>query len=199
VPTASPTKADLRARFRAARRALSPVAWAERSAAIAARAIELPEVDRARCVLGYWPIADEREVDPRTLVRLLAMRGVLVALPVVTSFAPAAPGMEARRLVDPAALRPNRWGLLEPVHAPRIDRAALDLIVVPALGAGRDGHRVGHGFGYYDAFLRGLDVPTVALVYDACLVDAVPADAHDVPVSVVVTETTTLRPAAPSA
>ncbi len=194
MPLALPTKADLRARFRAARRALSPVAWVERSAAIAARALDLREVDRARRVLAYWPLAAEREVDPRTLVRLLALRDVLVALPVVTSFAPGAPAMEARRLHDPAALRPNRWGLLEPVHAPRIDPATLDLVVVPALGAGRDGHRVGHGLGYYDAFLRDLDVPTVALVYDACLVEAVPADPHDVPVSVVVTETTTLRP-----
>jgi 5-formyltetrahydrofolate cyclo-ligase len=193
-----PAKDDLRARFRAYRRGLSAEAWAGQSAAIARRASGLPEVERARRVLAYWPQEAEREADPRPLIDALLARGAEVALPVVTGFTRATPTMEARRYdgaAAAAALVPNRWGLMEPTGGARVDATALDLVLVPALGAGRDGHRVGHGFGYYDAFLAPLrDVPRVVLAYDACLVDRVPAEAHDVPATAVVTETAVLRP-----
>ncbi len=192
-------KAALRARFRRARAALTEAAYAEKSAAITERLLALPEVDEAAVVHAYWPHVRRREVDVRPLVEALHVRGVTVALPVVASFARGAPRMEHRRYDGPGCLRPNRWGLAEPAGTRAVPPEALDLVVVPAFGAGRNGHRIGHGRGYYDAFLAPLHaaprhVPTVCPVYDTCLVEAVPAEAHDVPLHVLVTETTVLRP-----
>jgi 5-formyltetrahydrofolate cyclo-ligase len=109
-------------------------------------------------------------------------------LPVVTSFTNGTPSMTHRRYEGDEALRPNRWGLQEPIGTDAVPPDALDGIIVPAFGAGRNGHRIGHGRGYYDAFLADLGAPTIALVYDACLVDTIPAAPHDVPMSAIVTE-----------
>jgi 5-formyltetrahydrofolate cyclo-ligase len=137
-------------------------------------------------------MVERGEIDTRPLIRTLHEQGVEIVLPVVTSFSNGSPAMTHRRYTGDDALRPNRWGVQEPIGTDAVSPDVLDGVIVPALGAGRNGHRIGHGRGYYDAFLADLDAPTVALVYDACLVDAVPADVHDVPMSAIVTEHETL-------
>lgn len=119
-----------------------------------------------------------------------------VVLPVVTSFANSAPAMEARTFTTPEALVENRWGLHEPVHGPRVDPATIDVVIVPAFGADRRGHRIGHGGGFYDRFLPTLNATTLALTFNACLVDTVPTAPHDVPVHYVITETEIVGPLA---
>jgi 5-formyltetrahydrofolate cyclo-ligase len=91
---------------------------------------------------------------------------------------------------DPAvALVRSARGLLEPAGGRR-GRAALagcDLVLVPALAVDVAGRRLGRGGGSYDRALpraRGL---VVALLHDDELLDAVPAEPHDVPVGGVVT------------
>lgn len=61
------------------------------------------------------------------------------------------------------------------------------LVVAPALAVDRSGMRLGKGKGYYDRALEQLDVPVAAVVYDEEVVDAVPHDAHDQAVDLVIT------------
>ena len=63
-----------------------------------------------------------------------------------------------------------------------------DLILVPALAYDRAGRRLGRGGGYYDRFLARVDCCTVGLIRAAFLLDALPAEWNDVPVSAVITE-----------
>jgi 5-formyltetrahydrofolate cyclo-ligase len=186
--TAPTSKDELRAQFRAYRRDLSATAYTARSALICSRVLGLRAVAEASVVHAYWPQAAGGEVDTRPLIGALRGLGVQVVLPVVTSYDPAAPEMEHRRYTGPHALTPNRWGIPEPTDAERVPPDALDAVIVPALGAGRNGHRIGHGSGYYDAFLSDVDVPRVIVVYEHCFVPSVPADPHDVPGTHVVTE-----------
>ena len=85
-------------------------------------------------------------------------------------------------------MRSNRWGILEPHGTPEVDLDTLDAVVVPAFGAGRNGHRIGHGRGFYDAFLSTIDAPAIGAVFAECFVDHVPADVHDVPLDMIVSE-----------
>ena len=62
-----------------------------------------------------------------------------------------------------------------------------ELIVMPALAAGRDGNRLGRGKGYYDRAVAGLSTPRVVVVHDSELFDSVPAEDFDQKVSMVVT------------
>lgn len=194
--TAPPTKSEFRTQFRAFRDGLSEEAHRETSAAIVRQVRALPELDSAETVHAYWPQSGEHEVDTRPLIRSLADNGTRVVLPVVTSFRHngTPPTMEHRVFTGEAHLTTNRWGLLEPAGSPRVSPQALDLVLAPALGAGRNGHRIGHGRGYYDAFLAAVNAPVAVLVYDACLVERVPTEPHDVPASIIVTEQDVLRP-----
>ncbi|NBC18996.1 MAG: 5-formyltetrahydrofolate cyclo-ligase [Bacteroidetes bacterium] len=197
-----PTKAALRQHFRAVRAALDDASYAQRSRAITNRVAALPEVEAASIVHAYWPMVAEREADTRPLLRALRAAGKQIVLPVVLRFTREptdAPRLEHRALTDPSVLQVNRWGLHEPVAGPCVPPEALDIVLVPMLGGDRRGYRLGHGFGYYDEFLHGLTVPTVGLVYEACLVEALPVAPHDVPLRVLVTERRTLRPAADGA
>lgn len=194
---ASPTKDEWRTRFRSYRRGLAPATYRAKSTLICARTAALPAVARAACVHLYWPLADRGEVDTRPLIQTVRGWGATVVLPVVTSFDPAAPTMAHRRYDGPGALSTNRWGLREPAGTPEVPIDALDAVVMPALGADARGTRLGQGAGYYDAFLRDLAVPRILLTYEACVVDALPAEPHDVPVTTVVTERRVLDTGAP--
>lgn len=185
-PDAAAAKQALRARFHAARLALSDAEYEARSAAICDRIGALPEVGAARTVHVYWPLVGRREVDTRPLIRALHAGGKRVVLPVVAGLD--APSLRHRLYEGEGRMRPNRWGIPEPAGTAEVAPDALDAVVVPAFGAGRDGHRIGHGRGFYDAFLAGLGAPTVGAVFADCFVERVPAEPHDVALACIVTE-----------
>jgi len=114
--------------------------------------------------------------------------GKRVVLPVMDADA-RPPVLHAVTFVSEAALKPNRWGILEPQHGAFWNRAAIDVVIVPALAADLAGTRLGYGGGYYDAFLAEITVPTICPVFDACVYTQLPAEPHDMPVSTLITET----------
>jgi 5-formyltetrahydrofolate cyclo-ligase len=65
----------------------------------------------------------------------------------------------------------------------------VDVVLVPALAVDARGVRLGRGGGSYDRALRRVrpGVPIVALLYDGELVEELPADPWDVPVSGAIT------------
>ena len=179
-------KAALRRRFRVLRAAVANRAAVD--AAIVAGVLALHNVLEARAVMLFWPLPGE--VDVRPLAEALLARGVTVALPVVVPGP--APRLAARRFAGTEALVGGPFGLLEPgPDAERVGR--LDAVVVPALAAGRDGSRLGTGGGYYDAFLPTTAALRVGVVPSGCLVEALPAEAHDARLDAVVTERETVR------
>ncbi|MFB6272607.1 MAG: 5-formyltetrahydrofolate cyclo-ligase [Salinibacter sp.] len=181
-------KAAWRTQFRKYRRSLSPSAYRARSSLIVHRALTVPDVAHGQVVHVYWPLPNRGEVDTRPLIGSLRERGADVVLPVVTSFDAETPTLEHRRYEGPTALASNRWGIQEPTGTQRVSPTALDLVLVPAVGADRRGHRLGHGSGYYDAFLQSVTCPRIALVYKACVVPSLPEAPHDVPMTTLVTE-----------
>jgi len=191
--TASPSKDEWRTQFRAYRRGFSAEAYAARSTLICSRVLGLSAIATAATVHVYWPQTEAGEVDTRPLIAAFRGRGANVVLPVVTSYDPSAPDMEHRRYAGPSTLTVNQWGIREPTGTEQVSPDALDAVVVPALGAGRNGHRIGHGSGYYDAFLQTVNVPRIILVYEQCFVPTVSPDSHDVPGTHIVTERGTHR------
>ena len=190
-------KAALRRQFRAFRAGLTEAAYAARSAALVAQIQALPELRSAEIVHTYWPLTTRREIDLRPLIDWLHRSGKQIVLPVVDSFGSTpehAPRLRHVRYEKTEALRPNRWGIHEPTGGISVPVETIDAVVVPALGAGRNGHRLGYGKGYYDTFLRRLAVPTLCPVYADCLVEQMPAEPHDVPLTLLITEDEIIRP-----
>lgn len=178
-------KLALRNRFRQIRSAFDEAERAARSRAIVSKLVEIPELCGLPTILSYWPFADE--IDIRALIGQFYRQGVRIALPVV-DFSSTRPAMHAAVYDGDDALHPNRWGIFEPVGTPHVYPSELGAVIVPALGAGQNGHRIGYGGGHYDALLAGLEVPTICTVHAECLVEYCPFEAHDVSVDVLVTE-----------
>jgi 5-formyltetrahydrofolate cyclo-ligase len=175
-------KAALRDRFLQRRR---DRADADRTAAAAAITTALLRgLARFRTVAAFVP--DETEPGHGRLPAAFTQLGARILLPVVP-----ADGAELSWAVDTGRLAPGRFGLMEPV-GPRLGPTAIgtaEAVVVPALAVARDGRRLGRGGGYYDRALRHTrpDAVLVAVVFDDELVDELPIEAHDHPVTAVVT------------
>lgn len=179
-------KAAWRERFRAARTALTPERRAAASRVIVARAEAA--CAGARVVSLFWPLVARGEVDVRPLLARLVAQGATVALPTVASWQP--PRLVHRAVAWEADLVAGPWGLAEPhPGCPEVPPGAVEVALVPALGLGRDGSRLGYGGGYYDGYLADASrARRVGLVWHACLVDALPMEAHDVHLDAVLTE-----------
>lgn len=93
------------------------------------------------------------------------------------------------------SLEPGLWGIPQPT-GPRLGPEALakaDVNLCSALAVTPTGERLGVGGGWYDRAREfAPEVPTVALVNDFEVMDALPQMPWDVPVDVVITPTRTL-------
>ncbi len=87
----------------------------------------------------------------------------------------------------PGELVTARFGLLEPdgPWLPATAVAEAGVILVPALAVDRTGARLGRGRGFYDRtlVLRGSQARLIAVVRDQELLDEVPREPHDVPMT----------------
>ncbi|MBI3563240.1 MAG: 5-formyltetrahydrofolate cyclo-ligase [Gammaproteobacteria bacterium] len=146
------TRQELRQQLRQQRRALSATRRAQLSHAICRHLAHDRRYQHARHVAFY--LANDAEVDVSYLIQHAREHGKQVYLPVLGLrhsgklwFVPYKPG-------DP--LYWNRFGIAEPVHAPR-DRhrplRRMDLVLVPLVGFDQQGQRLGMGAGYYDKSL----------------------------------------------
>lgn len=161
-------------------------------AAIAAHAVALMVSRRPRTVQAYLEQPESGEVGTGPILRTAFEAGIRVAVPLVDSVEPGR--MRLTGWHPDAPLRPNRFGIPEPVSGEDIDRMDVDLWFVPALGADRSGARIGHGAGYYDRILAGVPGFKAALLPEACLVDHIPLEPHDVAMDAIVTESGVFLP-----
>jgi 5-formyltetrahydrofolate cyclo-ligase len=148
-----------------------------RDAALTAAAVRLAD-DTAGPICAYVPVGPEP--GGPALVGALVAEGHDVLLPVV----PQARGPLEWARFD-GTFAPGPLGLREPA-GPRLGINAIGmagLVLVPGLAADRDGVRLGRGAGYYDWTLPRARAPLVILLYDNELVDHLPADPHDHPVT----------------
>jgi 5-formyltetrahydrofolate cyclo-ligase len=161
-------KPILRDDVRAARTALTPSQID--GARVGVRSHVLSRYASARRVAAYRPL--RTEPGSVELLDAFAAGGAEVIVPIV---------------LDDRDLDWSPWPAGGPLGVDAISRA--DLVLVPALGVDRRGVRLGRGGGSYDRALRRVrpGVPVVALIYDGELVERLPEDGWDVPVTAVVT------------
>ncbi len=105
--------------------------------------------------------------------------------------------LELRQVADLTQdLAPSRWGIPEPQpeRCPLVDPSQIDLVLVPGVAFDLRGNRLGYGAGFYDRLFQRLPPSAlrVACLQDVLLLDRVPAEAHDVPVDLLLTESMAL-------
>ena len=178
------TKRALRAQLLASRASLSPDERAACAAAGTERLLGLPEVAGARVVAAYVGVGTE--LPTLAFLDALLGRDVTVLLPVLLPDDGLAWGRYDGSLVE------GRRGLLEPPSGGAA-LADADVVVVPGVAYDASLRRLGRGGGSYDRALADVAVPVVGIALDTEVVDAVPVEAHDRRVDVVVTPTRVLR------
>ena len=82
------------------------------------------------------------------------------------------------------------FGILEPQTKPIRDYSFIDMVIIPACAADKNGYRLGYGKGYYDRFLPLLPLTCkkVILIFSDLLYETVYPENHDVKADIIVTE-----------
>ena len=177
-------KKALRRRVREQLSALSRSELVRSDDALFEKFLSLPQVEEAQTVFAFWGIPG-REPDTARLIGELIRRGKTVGLPRMLPDH----RMEVRRYDPDRPLVSVSFGISEPVEdCPLIAREAINLVLVPAVCYDRRGYRLGFGGGYYDRWLAGFSGVTVGLCREAVLQEAVPTEAHDARVDLLLTE-----------
>jgi 5-formyltetrahydrofolate cyclo-ligase len=173
---------------------------AERATSIARR-LAAPAADHARwsalieaslragfsalegMIVGFcWPF--QGEFDARPFVTDLRTRGVRAVLPsVVAKSQP----LEFREWWPGVAMSNGVYDLPVPDGTPVLTP---DALLIPALGVGSAGDRLGYGGGYFDRTLAALDPKPLAvgLAFELSRIASIEPQPHDVLMDFIVTE-----------
>ena len=85
------------------------------------------------------------------------------------------------------------FGIAEPTGSDLHDVKEMDLIIVPGVAFDRQGNRLGRGRGFYDRLLRNAACPLIGAAYAMQIVDAIPAEPHDIKIPVIATSEEIIR------
>jgi 5,10-methenyltetrahydrofolate synthetase len=135
-------------------------------------------------VAFYWPMRDEVDVRLAMTSWLAAHAQRVAALPVARDVD--APLLFHRWSAD-TAMRVGRFGIAVPA-----DEVAVDpqLLIIPCVGFDARANRLGYGGGFYDRTLAALSPrpQTLGIALACQQTDALPTEAHDLPLDAVLTE-----------
>lgn len=94
------------------------------------------------------------------------------------------------RIESLSELYPGAFNVLEPITSTPYDISNLEVIIVPGIAFNTELHRIGHGKGHFDRFLKSLPdkVLKIGLAYDFQIIDEEFKDEWDERMDIVVTE-----------
>jgi len=177
-------KDDFRSGALAQRNALTVEARAEAAAKIATCRLPI-ELPPGAIVAGYSPI--NSELDPFPLMRALADRGAVLALPVIIARDHA---LIFRVWEADEGLVRGPFGIFQP--SSDADEVDPDIVLVPLAAFDRAGHRIGYGRGYYDRTLQNLratkKITVIGVGFAVQEIETVPRLPHDEQLDCVLTE-----------
>lgn len=183
---ATTSKAALRDQLLAARRHVADDVRATEARQLCERLEALESIVTSdSTICAYVPVGTEP--GSIEMLDMLLRRIERVLLPVARTAADNTPLPLSWGEYRPGTLTTGRWGLLEPPQPwlPSSALAQAGVVLVPALAVDRRGVRLGRGRGFYDRSLGGRDPQArlIAVVRDAEVLDEVPADPHDIPMT----------------
>ena len=184
-------KRALRAELRERRQLLSDAQRETAAAAIGARLDALVDSIGARSSSCF--LSTTTEPGTRDFVARAVRRGIRVLLPITR-----ADGLlDWAVATDDGEIAEGLHGLPEPTGEVLSPMAVndVDLMIIPAAAVDRTGMRMGWGRGYFDKTIGSMQKcpPVYAVIYDSEVLDSLPREVHDQPVTGVVTPTQTLN------
>ncbi|GEK87051.1 5-formyltetrahydrofolate cyclo-ligase [Microbacterium aerolatum] len=190
-PDVEHAKRALRAELRERRQLLSEQQREVAASGITAQLDELVAAHDARSISCF--LSTTTEPDTREFIIGAVRRGIRVLLPITR-----ADGLLDWAVADDTDdVAEGLFGLPEPtgeVLGP-IAVNDVDLMIIPAAAVDAEGTRLGWGRGYFDKTIGSMEncPPVYAVTYDSEVLDSLPRELHDQPVTGVVTPTRTLH------
>lgn len=140
-------------------------------------------VDRLKTVADWSQVKNLHYFEPLNELLEPDISGFVVYLedvyPDIALFAPRLIGKE--------------WKMVTIKDSPAPEQ--FDVVLVPMLGFDSNLHRIGYGGGYYDKFLAGqLQAQKIGVCFESGRVERLPAEPHDVPLDVIITEKNVYQP-----
>jgi 5-formyltetrahydrofolate cyclo-ligase len=178
----------LRKQMLATRHALGSAERLRLSDAIASEVVSQAQFKAATTVMAYMTFGNE--FVSQSLINTVLVASKTLVLPRVNRAENRLELYEVRDLDRDLTSGP--WGIREP--SPHTCRAIalhnVDFILVPGLAFTARGARLGYGRGFYDRLLvnRVHQTWLVAAAFSVQILKSIPADSHDIPVDMVITE-----------
>lgn len=165
-----------------ARQRRESIDWEAASSAITAALLSWAPLQEAGTALLFLPMAGEVNLQP-------LMESDLTCRWLTTRTPPLGEVLTVHELGGPLEVHP--FGFLQPHRsAPELHPLDVEVLLMPGLAFDLWGNRLGRGAGYYDRLL-GLarpGAPLVGVVPVELVVDRLPVETHDVPMTHLATE-----------
>ncbi len=180
-------KVPLRRQFRLLRDSLDTEVRAQHNLTILTRLQSLPEIIEAKTLFSY--ISYGSETDTHGFLDWLLVTGKQVLVPKITGDG----HMESVVFNGWSSINTGSDGIQVP-EDPLYYHGNIDVCITPGLAFCADGTRLGQGKGYYDRWFASHQVRCrIAPAFECQLSKQLPADIHDTPVNIIVTEQRILR------
>ena len=176
-------KAELRRTLLKTRQSMPTWEWREKSDRICTQLQSSILFQQAKTILAYFSFRQEPDISP-----LFANTNCRWGFPRCIGKSLYWHSWKPNDLLQIGA-----YGIPEPhANAPKIDPAAVDLILVPSVACDYQGYRLGYGGGYYDRLLSSpewAEKLTLGIVFDFAYLSQLPIETWDKPLQAIVTET----------
>lgn len=165
----------------AQRRQLSPQLKLKKDEKILKRILQTEFYKKAHTILFYLPI--HGEVDLTGMFEKDKKKKRFI-LPRINGSK-----LDLHEISDLRHTAKGKFNVIEPKkHLEKIPPQAIDLILVPGVVFGKDGHRIGYGKGFYDRLLKKTRGLKIGIAYHFQIVKNISGELHDVPMDIIVTE-----------
>lgn len=127
------------------------------------------------------------EVDTISLIETAWKAGKKIAVPKCNS---STREMDFRIINSFDDLETVYMDLREPAieRTESVDKATIDLQIVPGVVYSDKGYRIGFGGGYYDRYLTDYPGERLSLAFEVQTAQDIPIEEHDIPVNKIITE-----------
>jgi 5-formyltetrahydrofolate cyclo-ligase len=187
--TFSEKKQGLRQTFRRIRQALPPAEREKAAQTIASQLAALSKDWPSGIIAGYWPMGSE--IDLRPALIKLETYGLRLALPVINGQSLLFRSYKMGGPLHQGPLQTREPSPDHPLCSPAV-------MLVPVLAFDDRLMRLGQGAGFYDRTLADLrqnaSVLSIGLAFDCQRAETIPAEPHDQPLDLVVTEQSIYTP-----
>ena len=163
----------------------------EKNQVVLSRITALREYQKAKWLFSY--LSMNHEVETIRLIENGRVAGKRIAAPVIMEEGKRSGSFLISEIWDCLKeLEIGPFGIAQPkVEFLRpVDPKVLEMAVVPGVAFGKSGHRLGHGKGYFDRFLRQLspNCLKVGIAFDFQLLPELPNEVHDIPLDLIITD-----------